>query len=103
MKSWRSIFLLNVDYKICLKAISLRLSKVLDSVIDPDQMCSVPGRSIVSNLQLICDTLDFKDRTAETGILVSLDQEKAFHRVNRSFLLTFFRSFRLRSLIVFLL
>ena len=87
LKNWRPISLLNVDYKICLKAFSLRLSKVLDSIIDPDQMCSVPGRSIVSNLQLIRDTLDFIDRTGETGILVSLDQEKAFDRVNRSFLL----------------
>lgn len=66
----------------------MRLSKVLDSIIDPDQTCSVPGRSIVSNLQLIRDTLDFIDRTGETGILVSLDQEKAFDRVNRSFLLS---------------
>ena len=87
LKNWRPISLLNVDYKICLKAFSLRLSKVLDSIIDPDQMCSVPGRSIVSNLQLIRDTLDFIDRTGEPGILVSLDQEKAFDRVNRSFLL----------------
>lgn len=86
-KNWRPISLLNLDYKICLKAFSLRLSKVLDSIIDPDQMCSVPGRSIVSNFQLIRDTLDFIDRTGETGILVSLDQKKAFDRVNRSFLL----------------
>ena len=61
-----------------MKTFSLRLSKVLDSIIDPDQTCSVPGRSIVSNLQLIRDTLDFIDRTGESGILVSLDQEKAF-------------------------
>ena len=87
LKNWRPISLLNVDYKICSKAFSLRLSKVLESIIDPDQTCSVPGRSIVSNLQLIRDTLDFIDRTGETGILVSLDQEKAFDRVNRSFLL----------------
>ena len=89
LKNWRPIFLLNVHYQISSKAISLRLSKVLDSVIDPDQTCSVPGRSIVSNLQLIRDTLDCIDRTAETGILASLNQEKAFNRVNRSFLLTF--------------
>ena len=88
LKNWRPISLLNVDYKICSKAFSLRLSKVLDSIIDPDQTCSVPGRSIVSNLQFIRDTLDFIDRTGETGILVSLDQEKAFDRVNRSFLLS---------------
>ena len=87
LKNWRPISLLNVDYKICSKAISLRLSKVLDSVVDPDQTCSIPGRSIVSNLILLRDTLDHIERTGETGILVSLDQEKAFDRVNRTFLL----------------
>ena len=35
---------------------------------------------------IIRDTLDHVSRTNETGILVSLDQEKAFDRVNRSFL-----------------
>ena len=34
------------------------------------------------------DTLDYTDRAGETGILVSLDQERAFDRVNRSFLMT---------------
>lgn len=87
LKNWRPISLLNVDYKICSKAISLRLSKVLDSIVDPDQTCSIPGRSIVSNLILLRDTLDHIERTGETGILVSLDQEKAFDRVNRTFLL----------------
>ena len=46
LKNWRPISLLNVDYKICSKAFSLRLKKVLGSIVDPDQTCSVPGRSI---------------------------------------------------------
>ena len=87
LKNWRPISLLNVDYKICSKAISLRLAKVLDSIVDPDQTCSVPGRSIFFNLSLLRDTLAFIERTRESGILLSLDQEKAFDRVDRSFLL----------------
>ena len=77
LKNWRPISLLNVDYKICSKAISLRPSKVLDSIVDPDQTCPVPGRSIASNLFLLRGVLDHIERTGETGILVSLDQEKA--------------------------
>ena len=91
LKNWRPISLLNVDYKICSKAISLRLSKVLDSIVDPDQTCSVPGRSIASNLFLLRDVLDHIERTGETGILVSLDQEKAFDQVDRTFLLNLLR------------
>ena len=56
LKNWRPISLLNVDYKICSKSITLRLSKVLDTIIDPDQTCSIPGRSISSNLIMLRDT-----------------------------------------------
>ena len=87
LKNWRPISLLNVDYKIVSKVLSFRLSKVLDSIIDSDQTCSVPGRTIASNLHTLRDILDYIERTDETGILISLDQEKAFDRVNRKFLL----------------
>lgn len=87
LKNWRPISLLNVDYKICSKSITLRLAKVLSTIVDPDQTCSVPGRTIASNVTLLRDTLDYIEQTNETGILVSLDQEKAFDRVNRGFLM----------------
>ena len=93
LKNWRPISLLNADYKICSKAISLRLAKVLGSIVDPDQTCSVPGRSISSNLVLLRDTLAFIKCTNEKGILVSLDQEKAFDRLDRTFLLNLLELF----------
>ena len=86
LKNWRRISLLNVDYKIISKAITSRLSSVIGSIVHPDQTCSVPGRSIPSNVVQICDVLDYIERTDETAILLSLDQEKAFDRVDRSFL-----------------
>ena len=46
LKNWRPMSLLNVDYKIRSKAVSLRLARVLGSIIDPDQTCLIPGRSI---------------------------------------------------------
>ena len=85
LKNWRPISLLNVDYKICSKALSLRLAKVLQFIVSSDQTCSVPGRKISSNLHVLRDILDYIDRTNEPGILLSLDQEKAFDRVNRVF------------------
>ena len=93
VKNWRPISLLNVDYKICSKALSTRLSLVLDKIVSPNQTCSVPGRSISSNLVMIRDMLDYIDRTNEPGILISLDQEKAFDRVDRSFLMNLLQHF----------
>lgn len=86
-KNWRPISLLNSDYKIASKAITIRLKSVMSSIVHQDQTCSVPGRSIFSNLQLVRDVLDMIDKTNETGILVTLDQEKAFDRVDHEFLM----------------
>ena len=91
LKFLRPISLLNVDYKIISKVITLRLSRVLHNIIDSDQTCSFPGRSIFSNVFLVRDVLDYIKQTDKTAILVSLDQEKAFDRVNRSFLIDLLR------------
>lgn len=86
-KNWRPISLLNTDYKLASKAITERLKLVLASIVHRDQTCGVPGRTIFSNLQLVRDILDMIDMTNETGILVTLDQEKAFDRVDHAFLM----------------
>ena len=93
LKNWRPISLLNVDYKIISKSITSRLSRVLSTIVDADQTCSVPGRSIFSNVTMLRDLLDYIELTDETAILVSLDQEKAFDRVDRSFLMDLLRRF----------
>ena len=59
----------------------------MQSIVHKDQTCGVVGRSIFSNLQIIRDMLDMIDKTNETGILVTLDQEKAFDRVDHDFLM----------------
>ena len=64
-----------------------RLAKVLESIVNPDQTCSVPGRSIFSNVTLLRDITDYIQETDECAILVSLNLEKAFDRVDRTFLL----------------
>ena len=46
-----------------------------------------------SNVSLLRDILDHIELTRECAILVNLDQEKAFDRVDRSFLLDVLRSY----------
>ena len=75
-KNWRHISLLNTDYKLTSKVITERLKKVMSSIVHQDQTCGIVGRSIFSNLNLVRDILDMIDKTNETAILVSLDQEK---------------------------
>lgn len=59
LKNWRPISLLNTDYKILATIITPRLSCVMSSLVDLDQTCSFPGRSITSNVTLLCEMLDY--------------------------------------------
>ena len=85
LKNWRPISLLNVDYKITTKALSIRLRKVLPTIVHPDQTCGIPGRSIHENIMKIRDVIHKTDQGSKV-IVISVDQEKAFHRVDRGYL-----------------
>ena len=87
LKNWRPISLLNVDYKIGTKALASRLRGVLPFLLNEDQTCSVPGRSIAENLMLFRDIFDHCNIKNIPLAIIKIDQEKAFDRVNWSFLL----------------
>jgi hypothetical protein len=86
LKNWRPIALLNTDYKLLATTIANRLKPTLSQVIGEQQTCGIPGRTIFDTTMALRDIVhDVKTRRAN-GILISLDQEKAFDRVNRPFL-----------------
>ena len=87
MKNWHPITLLCVDYKIAAKTIANRLLQVLPSIIHTDQSGGVRGRNPVVNNHLLQDIVSDTNRRDLGGALLSLDQEKAFDRVDWSFLL----------------
>lgn len=54
-KNWRPISSLNVDYKLCARALAGCLLGVLYHIIAPDQKCGVSGRYIGENVSLLRD------------------------------------------------
>ena len=93
-KNYRPISLLNVDYKILTKVLCARLSPCLENIVHPDQTCSVPGRTIFDNCHLIRDIInDTNSNPLDTGIILSTDQEKAFDRVNHTYMLSVLKYF----------
>ena len=84
--NWRPISLLNVDYKIISKVLSLRLSHVLKDIVNIDQTCGVPGRSIGDNIHLIRNVMQYANDKGIGGAVISLDQAKAFDRVSHDFM-----------------
>ncbi|CAM2106516.1 unnamed protein product [Caretta caretta] len=87
LRNWRPVLLLSTDYKIVAKAISLWLGSVLADVIHPNQTYTVPDGSISDILFLVWDLLELGRRDGLLFALLSLDQEKAFDRVDHGYLL----------------
>ena len=93
IKNWRPVSLLCVDYKILSKVLASRLGRAMEEVIHRDQTYCVPGRSMVDNVHLIRDVLEVSSSLGIDTGLISLDQEKAFDRVEHTFLWTVMEKF----------
>ena len=91
-RNWRPISLLNVDYKIAARAIAGRLLKVIHLVVDKDQTCGVPGRYIGENVAFLRDVVSYATTFDSPVAILSLDQEKAFDRVDWGFMLSTLRT-----------
>lgn len=86
LRNWRPITLLNCDYKILSKIVMGRLQQVTGELINPDQVCGVPGRTVVDNLNLIRDTCLYSKERGHPLCLINIDQEKAYDRVDHEYL-----------------
>ena len=83
----------NCDSKSIKKALAIRMSKVLDDLIDPNQTAYVNGRSVTDNLRSI---LFMKDHCVEEGVeavLISLDAKKAFDSVSHQYTETILKNY----------
>ncbi len=79
--------LLCTDFKILSKAITNRLKRCVATIIHEDQSYCIPKRTIFDNLFLLRDIIAVaKEHQIDIGLL-SLDQEKAFDRVDHFYLL----------------
>ena len=85
-RNWRPITLLNVDHKLAARVVAGRLLKVIHLIVAKDQGCGVPGRFIGENVSIIRDVVSLASRTGVPLAILSLDQEKAFDRVDWVFM-----------------
>lgn len=84
--SYRPISLLNVDVKILAKILARRLEKVLPKIVSADQTGFIKNRFSFFNMRRLFNIIYNVPDLDTPELLVSLDAEKAFDRVEWKFL-----------------
>lgn len=84
--SYRPISLLCVDYKILTSLISTRIQKYIKKLINPDQTGFILGRQGSNNVRRALNLQSLMTKDPQPSMLLGLDAEKAFDRVDWQFL-----------------
>ena len=99
IKNWRPITLSNCDFKIITKTLSKKLTLAVANTISSTQVAYIPGRQITNNLHLILHMIEKSPEEDVSGMLVSLDAEKAFDSVEHWFIKAILKKLGLDTLI----
>jgi hypothetical protein len=86
MKNYKPITLLNCSFKIFDRLLTSRLEKVSERLIAPKQSAFIQGRYILESVVVAHEIVHTLHKTKEPDIIIKLDYEKVYDRVNIDFL-----------------
>ncbi|TFY59887.1 hypothetical protein EVJ58_g5494 [Rhodofomes roseus] len=97
--NYRPITLLNTDYKLYTKALTAKLASAAPTLIHKAQAGFVPGRQIHDHTQLTHMIMELAASADpdedEDGMIVALDQEKAYDKISHTYLWETLRKFNI--------
>jgi predicted GNAT family acetyltransferase len=70
-----------------------KLTKVALNILHPDQAGFMPGRSIFDQVRLNQLMIEYAEQSEQNGMLVSLDQEKAYDKIDHTYMWRVLRKF----------
>ena len=86
LKKFRPIALINCSFKIISKALNNRLIKICDRLISSNQTAFIKGRYILEIVVAAHEIIHEVVKRKEAGLILKLDYEKAYDKVNWDFL-----------------
>jgi hypothetical protein len=86
ISQYRPIALINVVFKIISKAYASRLDPIAHRIISPNQTAFIKGRNILDGPLALMEIIHDIRKRKHSGVLLKLDFEKAYDRVNWDFL-----------------
>jgi hypothetical protein len=86
IQQYKPIYLLNVSFKIFIKVVANRISHIATKVISPTQMAFLLGRNIMEGVIILHETIHEMHRKKHSGLIFEIDFEKAYDKINWSFI-----------------
>jgi exonuclease III len=86
IENYHPITLLNSDYKVFTKALAVCLTKLVPNIIHENQAGFIAGRSIFDQVRLSKLMVDYAEAVEQNGVIIALDQEKAYDKVTHDYL-----------------
>ena len=91
--NWRPISLLGNFYKIVSRLINNRLKEISNQILRRAQKGFNKKRYIQESILNVMETMDFCKKNKIKGVLVTIDQAKAFDSVSHEFMLKVYNFF----------
>jgi hypothetical protein len=88
IQQFRPICLVNCLYKLITKTLTIRLETVADKLIPNTQIAFMKNRNIMSGIMCLHEIVHETKRRNEIGVILKLDFEKAYYKVNWNLLFT---------------
>ncbi|TFY74811.1 hypothetical protein EWM64_g9201 [Hericium alpestre] len=98
--NYHPITLLNTDYKIFTKVLALQLTAAVPQMIHTDQAGFIPGRSIFDQTCLAKAMISYAEAMDENGAIVTLNQKKAYDKIDHTYLWCTLTTFNLPDLFI---
>lgn len=95
--NYRPLTMLNTNYKILTKVLAMKLANIAPKLLHVSQAGFVPGRKITDQTKLIEAMIEYAEATEQNGLIIALDQEKAYDKIAHDYLWEMLRAFNIHE------